>query len=52
MHVNAKIILIETILGMGGGEIKDSSGGGEFNMMYLMHCKSVCKCHNVLPAQQ
>jgi hypothetical protein len=30
MSINSKIIPVETIPGMGGGEIKESSGGGEF----------------------
>jgi hypothetical protein len=30
MYVNAKMITVETIPGMAGGEIKESSGGGEF----------------------
>jgi hypothetical protein len=30
MYVNGKIISVETISGMGGGEIKENSGGGEF----------------------
>jgi hypothetical protein len=30
MHINAKIIPVETILRMGGGKIKESNRGGEF----------------------
>jgi hypothetical protein len=30
MSINSKMIPVETIPGMGGGEIKESSGGGEF----------------------
>jgi hypothetical protein len=30
MHVNAKMIPVETIPGMRGGKIKDSNGEGEF----------------------
>jgi hypothetical protein len=30
MYVNAKIIPVETILGMGVGGMNESSGGGEF----------------------
>jgi hypothetical protein len=30
MPVNAKMIPIQTIPGMGEGEIKEGSGGGEF----------------------
>jgi hypothetical protein len=30
MYVNGKVILIETIPGMGGGGIKEKGGGSEF----------------------
>jgi hypothetical protein len=30
MYVNTKMIPVETVPGIGGGERKDSSGGGEF----------------------
>jgi hypothetical protein len=30
MYVNAKMIPVETIPGMGEGRIKERSGGGEF----------------------
>jgi hypothetical protein len=30
MYVNAKMVIVETIPGMGGGGIKESCGGGEF----------------------
>jgi hypothetical protein len=30
MYVNAKMIPVETVLGIWGGEIKKSSGGCEF----------------------
>jgi hypothetical protein len=29
--------------------IKESSGGDEFNLIYLIHCSNLCKCYNVLP---
>jgi hypothetical protein len=31
MHVNAKMVPIETIPAIRGGEMKESSGGSEFN---------------------
>jgi hypothetical protein len=31
MYVNGKMRPVETIPGMGGGEIKENDGGGEFN---------------------
>jgi hypothetical protein len=30
MYVNARMIPVETVPGIGGGEMKESSGGGEF----------------------
>jgi hypothetical protein len=30
MYVNAKMIPVEIIPGMGGGRIKENGGGGEF----------------------
>jgi hypothetical protein len=30
MYVNAKMIPVQTVLGIRGGMMKDSSGGGEF----------------------
>jgi hypothetical protein len=53
MYMN-KMIPVETIPGMGGGKMKESSGGGEFkyaSMIYLMQSKNFCKCHNVTPPQ-
>jgi hypothetical protein len=50
VYVNAKMIPVETLPGMGGREMKDSSGGGEFKYdIYLIHCKVLCKCYNVPP---
>jgi hypothetical protein len=35
------------------GEIKENGVGVNSNVIYLIHCKNSCKCHNVsLPAQQ
>jgi hypothetical protein len=30
MYVNAKMIPVQTVSGIGGGGMKESSGGGEF----------------------
>jgi hypothetical protein len=30
MYINAKMIPVETVTGIGGGEMKESNGGGEF----------------------
>jgi hypothetical protein len=29
--------------------IKESCGGGEFKIIYLIPCKNLCKCYNVPP---
>jgi hypothetical protein len=42
MYVNTKMIPVETIPG-----IKESSGEMNSSMMYLIHCKTFCKCHNI-----
>jgi hypothetical protein len=46
MFVNAKMIPIETIPGIGGG-IKENGGGSEFK--YDIFSIEFCKCHNVPP---
>jgi hypothetical protein len=43
MYVNAKMIPTETVPGVGEGD-KESRGGVNSRMMYLKHCKSLCKC--------
>jgi hypothetical protein len=30
MYINVKMVPVETISGIGGGEMKESSGGGEY----------------------
>jgi hypothetical protein len=49
MYVKAKMIPVETVPGMGGGRIKESGREVSSSMIYLIHCKSFCKCHNVPP---
>jgi hypothetical protein len=52
MYANAKIIPVETVPGIGGQGMKDSNGGMNSSMMYLIHCKNLCKYSNVPhPAQ-
>jgi hypothetical protein len=46
---NERMRLVETIPGMGRGEINENDGGVNSTMI---HCKNFCKCHNVPPAQQ
>jgi hypothetical protein len=47
MHVNAKMILVETIPGIGGGGWKRSVEEVDSNMIHLIHCKKLCKWHNI-----
>jgi hypothetical protein len=50
MYVNAKMIPVETVPGVGGGKMKETGRGGvNSNVIYLIHCKNLCKCHNVPP---
>jgi hypothetical protein len=44
MYENGKMRPVETIPGMGKGEIKENDGGMNSTRMY---CKNFCKCHNV-----
>jgi hypothetical protein len=39
MYENGKMRPVETIPGIGEGEVKENDGGG--------YCKNFCKCHNV-----
>jgi hypothetical protein len=48
MYVNAKIIPVETVLGIREGDERAVEGVNS-NMRCLIHCKNLCKCHNVLP---
>jgi hypothetical protein len=50
MYVNAKMRPVETVPGIGGGEIKENGGAGEFTTM--IYYKIFCKCHNVPLGQQ
>jgi hypothetical protein len=46
MYVNGKMVLVETIPGMGAGErrmIEEVNSG----MIYLICGRNFCKCHNV-----
>jgi hypothetical protein len=51
MYVNAKTIPVKTIPGIAGEGMKESGGGVNSNMIYLIHCKNLCKCicHNAPP---
>jgi hypothetical protein len=47
MYVNGKLRPVESIPGMGRECIKENDGGVNSSMIYLIHCKNFCKCHNV-----
>jgi hypothetical protein len=47
MYVNAKMIPVETILGMGEGKIKESSEGVNSSMIYFAHYKNFYKWYNI-----
>jgi hypothetical protein len=47
MHVNGKMILIGTILGMRAQGIKENGEGVNSPMIYLIYCRNYCKCHNL-----
>jgi hypothetical protein len=50
MYGNAKTIPIDTIPGMGGkGDKGEWWRGWMQSMIYLIHCKNLCKCHSVPP---
>jgi hypothetical protein len=44
MYVNAKTIPVETVPEIRGGGMKESNEGVNSIMIYLIHCKSLCKC--------
>jgi hypothetical protein len=44
------MIPVETVPGSLGGRRKEINGGGvNSSMIHLIHCKNICKCHNVPP---
>jgi hypothetical protein len=47
MYVNAKMIPVETIPCIWGRVMKERFGGCEFKYDIVVHCKNLCKCHNV-----
>jgi hypothetical protein len=42
------MIPVETVPGVGG--VQESSRGVNPSMIYLIHFKNLCKCHNVPPS--
>jgi hypothetical protein len=49
MYVNGKMIPVETVPGIRGGRMKESSGEGEFKYDIFDTCKNLCKCYSVPP---
>jgi hypothetical protein len=48
LDVNGKTILFETIARIEGGEDEGEWWRGvNSSMIYLIHCKNFCKCHNI-----
>jgi hypothetical protein len=43
------MIPVETMPGIRGGGGKESGRGMNSSIIYLIHCKNFCKCHNVSP---
>jgi hypothetical protein len=48
MYVNAKIIPVETIPGMGVRDKGEQCGGCKYGI-FDIHCKNFCKCHKIHP---
>jgi hypothetical protein len=44
MHVSEKVSPVETIPGIGRGEIKENGGGGEFNYDILQEFLQMSQC--------
>jgi hypothetical protein len=42
--MNAKLIPVETVLGIRGRGIMKRGEGMNSSMIYLIHCKNFCKC--------
>jgi hypothetical protein len=49
MYVNAKMKPVETVPGIRGGKMGESSGGGDSPTINLLHFKILYKCCSVLP---
>jgi hypothetical protein len=44
-----KTILLKLFQEWGEGRMKKSDEGVNSNMVYLIHCENLCKCHNTPP---
>jgi hypothetical protein len=49
MFVNGKTIPVQTIPGMGEGEQRKMVEELGSRMIFLIYCKSLCKCHSIPP---
>jgi hypothetical protein len=49
MCVNAKMIPVETSRNQGKGGDERAVEGVNSSVIYLIHCKNLCKCYNVPP---
>jgi hypothetical protein len=50
VYVNANMIPVETVPGIRGGGAKGEWWRGRnSSLIYLIHCKNLCKCHSVPP---
>jgi hypothetical protein len=47
MYVNAKMIPAETSRNQGRGRRRRAVEGVNSSMIYLIHCKNLCKCYKV-----
>jgi hypothetical protein len=47
VDVNAKMIPVETVPRIRGREDKRAVEGVNLSMIYLIHCKNLCKCYSV-----
>jgi hypothetical protein len=48
MYVNTKMISAETVPGITGRGMNRTMEEGSSSMIYLINCKKLCKCYNVL----
>jgi hypothetical protein len=49
MYVSGKMIPVESVPGIGEERWKRAVEGVNSSMIYLIHCKNLCKCYNVPP---
>jgi hypothetical protein len=47
MYVNPKMTPVEAVPGIRRREMRERRGGVNSTMIYLIHCKNLCKCYHV-----